>query len=372
MRLWIPGPTQVRPELLAECARPMIGHRSGDMTRLIERLDPHLRLAFGLPQDSASQVGVHTASGTGFMEASLLGCGPRTLHLVTGAFGQRWFEIATLLDKQARALEAPWGQVVPPAELERVLREEGPFDAVTVISSETSTGTLAPLAECAAVLRKFPQTLLLVDLVSYIAAAPVDFDTLGLDFAFAGTQKAFALPPGISVACASQRFLEVARRQPRRGFYLDPVAILEGHAARKTPSTPCIPLYYALARQLEDISAGLLEGGHGDPAGAWRARFERHARMRATSEAWAARQGLEFLPAPGQRSPSVACIQAGAHSVVDLIAALKTRGHQISNGYGALKDKTFRIGHMGDHLEADLAELLAAADEVLPATRRAS
>jgi aspartate aminotransferase-like enzyme len=365
MRLWIPGPTQVRPELLAECARPMIGHRSSGMTKLIERLDPHLVQAFGLRPGSRAQVGVHTVSATGFMEACLLGCGPRVLVLVTGAFGQRWHEIAERLGKQARSLEAPWGACVAPAELRRVLAEEGPFDAVAYISSETSTGALAPLDAYAAVLREFPDTMVFVDLVSYIAAAPVDFDARGFDFAFAGTQKALALPPGIAVACASPRFLERAREQPRRGFYLDPVEILEGHAARKTPSTPCIPLYFALARQLEDISAGLLEGGARDPAEGWRKRFERHARMRAATEAWGASRGIAHLPAPDARSPAIACLQAGGRDVAALLAGLEARGHKIGNGYGKLKDVTFRIGHMGDHLESDLAALLAAADELL-------
>lgn len=365
MRLWIPGPTQVRPELLAECARPMIGHRSSGMTRLIERLDPHLAVAFGLRAGSTAQVGVHTVSATGFMESSLLGCGPRVLCLVTGAFGQRWLEIAQRLGKQARALEAPWGMCVAPSELRKVLAEEGPFDAVAFVSSETSTGALAPLDDYAAVLRGFPATQVFVDLVTYFAAGPVDFDRRGFDFAFAGSQKALALPPGIALACASRRFLEAARTRPNRGFYLDPVEILEGHAARKTPSTPCISLYYALARQLEDISAGVLEGGARDAQQGWNLRFERHARMRAATEAWAAARGLEFQPAPGQRSPAVACIRAGGRDVAALLSGLEARGHKIGNGYGKLKDVTFRIGHMGDHLESDLAALLAAADELI-------
>lgn len=365
MRLWIPGPTQVRPELLSECARPMIGHRSSAMTRLIERLDPHLEQAFGLRPGSDAQIGVHTVSATGFMEGCLLGCGPRVLCLVTGAFGQRWHEIAVRLGKQARALEAPWGACVAPAELRRVLSEEGPFDAVAFISSETSTGALAPLDAYSEVLRAFEGTLVLVDLVSYIAAAPVEFDARGFDFAFAGTQKALALPPGIAVACASRRFLEQARSRASRGFYLDPVEILEGHAARKTPSTPCIPLYFALARQLEDISAGLLEGGARDPREGWRKRFERHARMRSACESWGAARGIEHLPASGERSPAIACLRAGGRDVAALLAGLEARGHKIGNGYGKLKDATFRIGHMGDHLESDLAALLAAADELI-------
>ncbi len=364
MRLWIPGPTQVRAELAAECARPMIGHRSSDMTRLIERLDPHLRLAFGLSSHSDAQVGVHSCSATGLMEAALLGCGPRVLSLASGAFGRRFHEIAQLCGKEAEVLEAPWGEVVPAQALERALEERAPFDALTVVASETSTGVRAPLDDYARALRSHPGTLLLVDVVSWIAGEAVDFDARGLDFCFAGTQKALALPPGISVLCASRGYLEQARAQTRRGFYLDPLRILEGHVQRKTPATPCIPLYYALARQLEDISAGLLEGG-GTGAEAWQARFQRHARMRARVESWAAQHELEYLPAPPLRSPTVSCIRAGRIEVPAFLSELKRRGHQVGNGYQQLKDRTFRIGHMGDHTEADLAELLSAADEVL-------
>jgi aspartate aminotransferase-like enzyme len=365
MRLWIPGPTHVRPELLAECARPMIGHRSGDMTRLIERLDPHLRLAFGLAPASEAVVGVHSTSATGLMEAGLLGCGPRVLALVTGAFGARWREIAELVGKQVVALEAPWGQAVQPAELERALATQGPFDAVALVSNETSTGVRAPLDDYAGVLSRHPGTLLLVDLVSWIAGAAVDFDARRMDFAFAGTQKALALPPGVSVVCASRRYLERARGEPRRGFFLDPVRILEGHVERKTPSTPCIPLYYALARQLEDISAAVVEGGGRSGVEAWQARFARHERMLVRTVAWAAGHGIEPLPAEPLRSPTVSCLRADGLDVPALLAELKRRGHQAGNGYGKLKDVTFRFGHMGDHTEADLEQLLAAASEAL-------
>jgi len=365
MRLWIPGPTHVRPELLAECARPMIGHRSAAMEALIARLDPHLQLAFGLSAQGAAVVGVHTSSATGLMEAGLLGCGPRVLALSSGAFGQRWAEIAALCGKQVTALEAPWGEAVTPEALERALAEQGPFDAVTAVSNETSTGVRAPLDDYAAALRRHPATLLLVDLVSWIAGDAVDFDRRRMDFAFAGTQKALALPPGVTVLCASRRYLEQAREQPRRGFYLDPVTILEGHVARKTPSTPCIPLYFALARQLEDISAALAEGGGRSGAEAWRARFARHERMQIQTLAWAAAHGIEPLPAPALRSRTVSCLKAGGLDIPAFLGELKRRGHQVGNGYGKLKDVTFRIGHMGDHSEADLSELLAHASAAL-------
>ncbi len=365
--LWIPGPTEVRPELLAECARGMIGHRSAAMTELIERLDPGLRLAFGLAPDSSAHVAVHSASATAMMEAALIGAGSRVLCLVNGAFSKRWFQIAQSLGKEAEVLEAEWGSVVTPAALRDKLESSAPFDAVTYVSSETSTGTLTPLDSIAGVLADFPDTLLCSDLVSYIAGAPVDFDANRLDFAFAGVQKAFALPPGVSVVCASERYLAQAGRHPTRGFYLDPIRFFEGHAKRKTPATPCIPLYYALAKQLEDITNGVTLPEPGSAAGpdAWSARFHKHIKMRGMTIAWAHSHGLELFPDETYGSPTVSCIRGDGIDVGALVRGLAERGFEISNGYGALKGETFRIGHMGDHSEAGLAQVLAAADEVL-------
>lgn len=370
--LWIPGPTQVRREILAECARPMIGHRSKAMTALTERLDPGLKLAFGLAPGSSAHVAVHTTSATGLMEAALRGAGPRILSLVNGAFSKRFAEIAKLVGKEVVVLEAPLGRAVPMGELTRALAERGPFDALTVVSNETSTGVRQPLAALAAALRAFPQVQLLVDLVSYIAGAPVDFDANRIDFGFAGVQKAFALPPGISVLCASQRYLESAKRQPLRGFYLDPVKIIEGHEQRATPATPCITLYYALAKQLEDISGGVTlpaKDRQKSGAAAWAARFEEHARMQQVTEAWAGSNGLGLLPPPELASPTISCIQAGGLDVAAFLAAMKERGHVLGDGYGELKGKTFRIGHMGDHTESALSAMLALADDVIAGLR---
>jgi aspartate aminotransferase-like enzyme len=367
--LWIPGPTEVRPEILAECARPMIGHRGKALTTLIERLDPGLKLAFGLTDASQSHVAVHTTSATGLMEGALKGVGPRILCVVNGAFSKRWLEIAELMGKSTQAIKLEWGTSIDPAELDRALSEKA-FDAVTLVSNETSTGVRTPLAPIAEVMKKHPGAMLLVDLVSYIAGAPVDFDENRIDFGFAGVQKAFALPPGISVMAASQRYLDLAREQKQRGFYLDPIKIVEGHEQRATPCTPCIPLYYALARQLEDISSGVRLGGEDrgkSGRAAWLARFAEHARMKARTAAWARSHDLELLPKPEHASPTISCIRAGRVDVAALIAGLKERGHEIGNGYGDLKGKSFRIGHMGDHTDARLSEMLELASDVLAA-----
>lgn len=369
--LWIPGPTEVRPAILAECARPQISHRGKEMDALSERIDPGLRLAFGLAPSSLARVAVHTTSGTGLMEAALHGVGAKTLHLVNGAFSKRWYDVALALGKDATKLDAPLGSTVAPERIASALAEHGPFDALCLTVNETATGVRTPLGDVASVLRAAPQTLFLADLVSYFGGAPVDFDAHGLDFAFASSQKALALPPGIAVCCASTRYVERAKAVPRRSYYLDPLRILDGHSERATLATPCLPLYFALARQLEDVVAGASSStGAGDlddaARAAWSARFAKHARMHALLVAWARGRGLELLPEERLQSPTVSCVKRGPLDVEKLCKALAKRGETISNGYGELKGQTFRIGHMGDHDEAGLAKLLRLVDELWP------
>jgi len=366
--LWIPGPTEVRAPILAECARPMIGHRGPEMSALHERIDPPLRQCFGLAAGSSAKVAVHTASASGLMESALAGAGARVLALVNGAFSMRFAEIASALGKQVTVLCAENGACVEPQTVAAALAQSGPFDAVTVVANETSTGVRTPLAPLQKLLAGHPGTLLLVDVVTLLAGAPVDFDANGLDFAFAGSQKALALPPGISVACASARYLAQAREHKLRGWYLDPVRIFEGHEKRATPATPCIPLYYALARQLEDISQGLTlhrKDRAKTGAEAWRARYEEHARMQQVTEAWAQSNGLDLLPPPELCSPTISCIRAGSLPIEAFLKSMRERGHQLGEGYGDLKRSTFRIGHMGDHPEAELSAMLQIADDVI-------
>jgi aspartate aminotransferase-like enzyme len=302
------------------------------------------------------------------MEASLHGAGDDVLCIVGGAFGKRWATIARDLGKNVHVLEVPPGEVVNDMRLAEVLDLDGPFDAMTLVVNETSTGVYTDPFPIARVLQAFPDTLFLCDVVSLVGGAPIRLERDCIDFALAGVNKALALPPGISVCAVSEAYLERAREMPRRGFYLDPVRIVEGHAGRKPPTTPNIPHYRALAKQLEDISAGvtLPEDEHAEPGEpAWEARYRVHERMRDRTLAWAAEHALEPFPVPAGISPTVSCLRAGDIDVGELLAGLMERGHEIGNGYGELKNKTFRIGHMGDHTPAELEQLLSAADDVL-------
>jgi aspartate aminotransferase-like enzyme len=349
--LFIPGPTEVEPELREIMAMPLVGHRSQRFTAEVKAVTGKLRGLF-LTQGTAL---FENVPATALMEAAIRNLvRERVLHLTCGAFGERWAKISELCGRKPESLAVEWGRANTADALRKKLRTSPPFEAVAITHSETSTAVLNPLAELAAAVREAaPQTLILVDAVTSLAGAELRFDEWGIDVAFAGTQKCLALPPGLTVWAVSERALRTAAGIPGRGFLLDFVAARDGLAKGETLATPCVPLVFALSRQLDRIAAEGLE-----------ARWRRHAELRARVLAWCARHEFEPFVEPAFASPSVTAVNASGRSVADLLAAAKAAGFTLGNGYGKLKDRTFRIGHMGDHTVERLDALLAALGAV--------
>lgn len=355
-RFLLPGPTEVHPDVLAAMARPMIPHRGVEMEALLAGLATPLRELFR----STRPVLLGASSATGFMElAARNGVRRRCLSLVSGAFGERFAHIALASGKDVIRLEVPAGGTIEPDLLRDSLKRT-PVDAVTLVHSETSTGALAPLAELAAVVHEFDDVMVLVDAVTSLAGSPVETAAWDLDFVLTGSQKALALPPGLALAAASERMVERARRIEGRGLYFDLLAFEEAFARNQPPNTPAIPLLYALECQLERIRE----------AGGVAARWARHDAMRSTVERWVGEQGaargVGFLPSEGRRSWTVSCLTLPPSvSGKALVAAVRAAGYVIGGGYGALKNGTVRIGHMGDHDVESVEAVLAIIEEKL-------
>lgn len=353
---FLPGPTEVHPDVLAALDRPMIGHRGKAMEALLQRIDAPLRAIFR----TARPVYIGTCSATGFMEASIRNCGgARVLSLVNGAFSARFARIAEANGCEVEILEVPWGTAHAPAAVAATL-SRSPFDAVTVVHSETSTGVLNPIEALARVAHEAGDVQLLVDSVTGIAGAPVEPDAWQLDVVLTGSQKALALPPGLAFAVVQPAALERAGRTARRGVYFDFLEFEAAAGKGQAVNTPAISLLYALEAQLERIGAEGVE-----------ARWTRHAAMAERTWRWVdemtARGALTGVLAPaGARSPTVTCIGlAPARTGPAVVAALKERGFTIGTGYGKLRDSHIRIGHMGDHTLPALEALLDALTEVL-------
>lgn len=352
-RLVIPGPVEVRPEILDAQTEWMIGHRSAAFAELFARIEDKLKQAF-LTQN---RVFIHGSSGTGLWEGASRNCirdDRKALHLVGGAFSERWAEISQWNGKQIDVISVDWGKAHTPEMVADALRKET-YDAVCMVHNETSTGVTNPLKDIAAVVRQYDDTLLLVDTVSGFLGAELRTDEWGIDVALTSSQKAFALPPGLAFAAVSDRVLERASQIRNRGYYFDFLEINKLLQKNNTPATPPISLMYAADRQLDDIMAEGVEN-----------RWARHLHMRDMTIAWAQSRNLGLFAQDGYRSPTVTTVANTIGFDIDAMAKfMGGKGFSMDKGYGQIKGKTFRIAHMGDMQVATLEEVLAGLDEFL-------
>jgi aspartate aminotransferase-like enzyme len=351
-KLWIPGPVEVHPEILQACSVPMVSHRAKEYEVI------HKRAKDGLQKLLRSQKGnifLYTSSSTGAMEGALRNfCGKRALSCTCGNFSERWHDIALENGKEADRYSVEWGQPNRPEEIDRLL-STGKYDCLTLVSNETSTGLFNPLAEIAQVMRKYPDVTFCVDAVSSLAGVPLHPEELGIDYLLAGTQKAFGLPPGLAVVYVSDRGMEKAKKVPNRGHYFDVWQFKKTDDKNQTPETPVVSLIHALGVQMDRMLAEGLEN-----------RFKRHLEMAQTCRAWA-NDRFRMFPAKGFESVTLSCIENTRKDVTvkQLYDKLYERGAVISEGYGKLKERTFRIAHMADTQPAELRELLGWIDEIL-------
>jgi len=358
-RFFLPGPTEVHPEVLAAMQRPVIGHRGPAMRELLQSIEPGLQEVFGTDRP----VYISTSSATGLMETVITNLSAtRVLALVCGAFGDRFRAIAERCGRPVDVIEVEPGQPNLAETAAAALgADAGRWDLVTVVHSETSTGVMNRVDELAAVVRTFEGVLLAVDGVTSVGGTPIRFDDWGVDFLLTGSQKALALPPGLAFGVASDRALERAATIPARSFYFDLLAFDRRAREYQTTNTPAVSLFFALERQLERIA------GEGI-----RRRFERHERMAARTHAWVAelRQSpggdYGILASEGFRSPTVTAVTLPeAVQGSQVVSKVASRGYTIATGYGKLKDRCVRIGHMGDHSLEELEELLRVIREEL-------
>ena len=349
-RLFIPGPVEVDPSVREEMSRPPVGHRSAEATVVGERVIQKMQKLL----HTDGPIFLSTSSGTGLMEGvARNGSRKRFLSVVVGAFGQRWADCCRDCGKDYDRLDVEWGKAVRPEQIREAL-QTGKYDAVLLTHNETSTGVMNPLEEIAAVVREFDDVFLFVDGVSAMAAKDVNFTELGLDGYLAGVQKAIACPPGFAVMAVSDRVIERAKTIENRGFYFDFVRHYAAYQKRQGITTPSTSHLYALDRQLQRILDETME-----------AREARHVALAERTRAWA-REHFAVFPEEGFESITLTTVKntRGA-DIADLNAKLAERSVVISNGYGKLKNETFRIGHMGEIRMEELEELLGWIDEIL-------
>lgn len=353
-RLVLPGPVEVRPEILEAQTQWMIGHRSNEFASLFERLQTKLKQVFF----TQYRVYVSGSSGTGLWEGASRNAirdDKKALHLIGGAFSERWAKISQANGKTIDTIEVEWGQNHTPEMIEDALKKSE-YDAVCVVHNETSTGITNPIQEMGAVIRELaPDTLFMVDSVSGLLGAEIRADDWHIDLLLTSGQKAFALPPGIAFGSVSDRVLERAKQIKNRGYYFDFLSWEKYLEKNNTASTPPISLMFAADKQLEDVLSEGIEN-----------RWQRHLQMREMSHQWVKDRGFGFFAAEGYRSPTITAVANTREiDVFEMAKFMDERGFAIDKGYGKVKGETFRIAHMGDMQTDTLEEVLSSFDDFL-------
>lgn len=351
-KLLIPGPTEVSQEILNEQAHLLIGHRSTEFSNLYAGITDKLSKYFELSTDFKPTVTTSSGSlwfdiiGRSIVKKKALAC-------LNGAFAQRCGETLRSCGKQTDFIEVEWGKAVKPEMIAEKL-DSGDHDTVTVCHNESSTGVRNPISEIGKMIRKkYPNVIYAIDAVSSMAGDKTLPDEIGCDIIFASSQKCFALPPGLTIALVNEKAIERAKEVPDRGGYTDLVEIFEFEKKHQTPFTPCIPLLYALNKRM-DL---LLEETYDKV-------YQRHLEMAQYTQQWA-KKHFEMFPEQGYESITVSCIKNTlGKSVKELNQKLGEKGYTISNGYGILAEKTFRIGHMGEWNLSGIREVIGLIDSI--------
>jgi len=351
--LYIPGPTEVREDVIEAMCEPMFGHRMDRMTDLYTTIVEDTKDFLGTDND----VIVLTASGTEFWEASTLNLVDENILVPTcGSFSERHANVAERLGKTVDRLEYEWGTAVKPEDIREALEtSDRHYDVVACVMNESSTGVRNPIEEIGDVVAEYPDTYFVVDAVSALGGDYVDIDAHDIDVIFASTQKAFAMPPGLAVCVVSEDAYQRELDKDSASWYGGFQRSLDYYDRKgQTHSTPAIPIMLAYRQQMKHM----LEEGHA-------ARDERHREMAEYTREWA-REHFDLFPEAGYESQTVSCIENTRG--IDVAATIDAVSEQydmvFSNGYGSIGEETFRIGHMGEHTVESIKALTDAIEDV--------
>ncbi len=355
-----PGPSSVSARVLQAMNRPLLGYMDPEFRQLLGAEAELLRRSFGTENRTTFALSGTGMSGMECALSNLLEPGDRILVGVNGFFGDRMCEVASRHGVEVHRVDAEWGTAVDPIALEKKARDLSPR-VIAVVHAETSTGCLQPLAPIAAVAKR-SAAFLLVDCVTSLGGVPIAADAVGIDVAYAGSQKCLGAPPGLSPMTFSDRAMKVirARKMPVGSWYHD-VTILERYYGADSPAyhhTPSNPLHHALHEAL--LALHETEGAD--------ATFQRHRENHVRLAAGLQALGLSLLVPEAIRTPMLLAVR-----VPESIDEAKVRARlreknriEIGAGLGKLKGRVLRIGLMGhSSRRSNVLVVLAALGEAL-------
>lgn len=353
LKLFTAGPVACFPEVLQVMSSQMFSHRSPEYQELhsetVELLKEFL--------ETKQTVLLVPSSGTGLMEASIRNAvSPNGKVLVTiiGEFGERYAKVVESNGRVAIRLKFNLGDPVDEEKLKEALDKHPDVEAVTITHNETSTGVLNDLPRLARIVHDYGK-LCFVDAVSSCGGTEIKFDEWKIDFLFTSSQKALGIPPGLAFGAVSDRVLEIAEKIPNRGYYFDLLLYVKEQKERKsTPTTPPIPQIIGLNVILKKIRDMGKEN--------W---FEMYRRRAEKIRNGVKDLGLKLLAKPGYESPTITCILTPEGIGPKVYEKMRERGFELAAGYGELRNRSFRIGHMGYILDADINAMFDALRGVL-------
>lgn len=353
-----PGPSNVHPRVYRAMTTPVLGHLDPKFLELMDETMGLLRFVFQTRNTITLAV---PGTGSAGMEAALVNLiepGDGVLVGVNGYFGERLCEMASRHGAEVRRVEAPWGQIIEPDQIERALAARR-AKLVAVVHAETSTGVLQPIKPIAEACQRHG-ALLVVDAVTSLGGTPVPADEWGADVCFSCTQKGLSCPPGLAPITLSEPAVAAthARRSPIQSWYLDLSLITRYWGSdRVYHHTAPITMLYALREALCLVHEEGLD-----------ARWDRHQKLSKALIAGLNALGLPILAPESHRAPTltVARIPEGIKDIEVRKALLSEHNLEIGGGLGALKGQVWRIGLMGESCnQANVLLVLSVLESAL-------
>ncbi len=350
-----PGPVAIPEQAREVLGRPIMHHRTEAFAEVFARVAEGLKWVF----QTQNTVLTLTSSGTGAFEAAMLNFtrrGQKMISIGGGKFGERWGDMGKALGLEVITMPVEWGRCASPEVLATLLEEHPDTAFVSVSHSETSTGVLHPLKELLDVVRASnADALFAVDGITSVGVHPVPMDEWGIDIMVSGSQKAFAVPPGVSFLAANERAWARAKESDHYKYYFDLLREKKKQeGSGQTAFTPAISVILALDVVLQMMREEGLES-------IW-ARHEQHSR--AMIAAWEAMGGAGFAEVP-THCVSAVRMPEGVDAV-KLRALLRDKyGVLVAGAYNEFKPHVLRVGHLGQVHSGEVMAGLAAIEAAL-------
>ena len=337
-----PGPSNVHPRVYRAMMAPVIGYLDPQFLQLLDDTQRPLRALFRTENDMTIAI---SGTGTAGMEAAIYNVvepGDTVIVCFNGFFGDRMAQMARRCDAEVVLVEAEWGRIIEPEQVEQALKANPGAKLVAIVHGETSTGILQPLEEISRIVHAH-EALLLVDAVTSFTGCDLRIDDWGVDICFSGTQKCLSAPPGMSPLTLSPQAMEVVakRKEPVRSWYLD-VSMLRNYwgagKARVYHHTPPMTMLYALREALRIVLEEGLE-----------TRIVRHRRHAEALWAGVEAMGLQLHAQEGHRLPSLTTVRVpeGIDEMTLRRGLLQEHNIEVGGGIGVLQGQVWRIGLMG-------------------------